>query len=169
MSDVVSYTAERVTYDLSVEGLHTYYVLAGDTPVLVHNCGDDPRVFAVDSAGETEILPVHVIDSSTHAPQALNAQRATANGSPAILTRHTSSALERRNRRAAQAHAPRPRQFAPNATWEEYPFAHTLEGGAGATLTLSPGSVKSSHGSLLRWFWTRNNVGNGDRFAVRVQ
>lgn len=34
----VSYTAERVTYDLSVEGLHTYYVLADATPVLVHNC-----------------------------------------------------------------------------------------------------------------------------------
>ncbi|WP_414169926.1 LamG-like jellyroll fold domain-containing protein [Streptoverticillium reticulum] len=28
-----------VTYDLTVDGLHTYYVLAGDAPVLVHNCG----------------------------------------------------------------------------------------------------------------------------------
>ncbi len=27
-----------VTYDLTVGKLHTYYVLAGDTPVLVHNC-----------------------------------------------------------------------------------------------------------------------------------
>lgn len=35
--DVRSYEAERVTYDLSVEGLHTYHVLAGDAPVLVHN------------------------------------------------------------------------------------------------------------------------------------
>ncbi|MFC7916491.1 MULTISPECIES: NucA/NucB deoxyribonuclease domain-containing protein [unclassified Streptomyces] len=90
-------------------------------------------------------------------------------GAPAILTRHTSSSLERSNRRAAQAHAPRPRRFASNATWEEYPFAHTTEGGAGATLTLSPGSVNSSHGSLLRWFWARNNIQDGDRFAVRVE
>ncbi|WP_251066932.1 LamG-like jellyroll fold domain-containing protein [Streptomyces sp. ISL-36] len=38
--DVKSYTAQRVTYDLSVEGLHTYHVAAGeDTEVLVHNCG----------------------------------------------------------------------------------------------------------------------------------
>ncbi|MDQ0795939.1 LamG-like jellyroll fold domain-containing protein [Streptomyces sp. B1I3] len=36
--DVKAYTAQRVTYDLSIEGLHTYYVLAGETPVLVHNC-----------------------------------------------------------------------------------------------------------------------------------
>ncbi|QCW77971.1 hypothetical protein EQG64_12700 [Streptomyces sp. S6] len=36
--DVTAYTAERTTYDLSVEGLHTYHVVAGATPVLVHNC-----------------------------------------------------------------------------------------------------------------------------------
>ncbi|MFD7446442.1 LamG-like jellyroll fold domain-containing protein [Streptomyces sp. NPDC059909] len=32
-----SYTAQRVTYDLSIQDLHTYHVLAGITPVLVHN------------------------------------------------------------------------------------------------------------------------------------
>ncbi|MEU2977521.1 LamG-like jellyroll fold domain-containing protein [Streptomyces hirsutus] len=37
--NVTAYTAQRTTYDLSVEGLHTYHVLAGETPVLVHNCG----------------------------------------------------------------------------------------------------------------------------------
>ncbi|MFI1291034.1 LamG-like jellyroll fold domain-containing protein [Streptomyces sp. NPDC020792] len=40
--DVKSYTAQRVTYDLSIDGLHTYYVLAGATPVLVHNDGGEP-------------------------------------------------------------------------------------------------------------------------------
>ncbi|MCX4609675.1 LamG-like jellyroll fold domain-containing protein [Streptomyces mirabilis] len=34
-----SYTATQTTYDLTINGLHTYYVLAGATPVLVHNCG----------------------------------------------------------------------------------------------------------------------------------
>ncbi|GAA0452943.1 hypothetical protein Ade02nite_01020 [Paractinoplanes deccanensis] len=37
-------TSERRTaaaYNLTVDGLHTYYVLAGNTPVLVHNCGTD--------------------------------------------------------------------------------------------------------------------------------
>ncbi|MFJ1616804.1 LamG-like jellyroll fold domain-containing protein [Streptomyces sp. NPDC088249] len=37
--DAKAYTAHRTTYDLSIDGLHTYYVLAGATPVLVHNCG----------------------------------------------------------------------------------------------------------------------------------
>lgn len=40
LSDIVnvrSYTAQRTTYDLSVDGLHTYHVVAGNVPVLVHN------------------------------------------------------------------------------------------------------------------------------------
>ncbi|WP_149259133.1 LamG-like jellyroll fold domain-containing protein [Actinomadura sp. K4S16] len=32
------YTATQVTYDLTINNLHTYYVQAGTTPVLVHNC-----------------------------------------------------------------------------------------------------------------------------------
>ncbi|MEU5068879.1 ricin-type beta-trefoil lectin domain protein [Streptomyces virginiae] len=33
------YEAVKDTYNLTVADLHTYYVLAGATPVLVHNCG----------------------------------------------------------------------------------------------------------------------------------
>jgi RHS repeat-associated protein len=36
--DVHRYTANATTYDLTINGLHTYYVQAGTTPVLVHNC-----------------------------------------------------------------------------------------------------------------------------------
>ncbi|MEY9927757.1 putative nucleic acid-binding Zn-ribbon protein [Catenulispora sp. GP43] len=40
VSGVRPHVGPLVTYDLTIDGLHTYYVLAGDTPVLVHNCGD---------------------------------------------------------------------------------------------------------------------------------
>ncbi|MFF1300999.1 MULTISPECIES: RHS repeat-associated core domain-containing protein [unclassified Streptomyces] len=33
-----SFDRRQETRNLTVDGLHTYYVLAGDTPVLVHNC-----------------------------------------------------------------------------------------------------------------------------------
>ncbi|MEU4218228.1 polymorphic toxin-type HINT domain-containing protein [Actinoplanes sp. NPDC026623] len=33
------WTAEATVYNLTVEGLHTYYVFAGVSPILVHNCG----------------------------------------------------------------------------------------------------------------------------------
>ncbi|MCX4468532.1 polymorphic toxin-type HINT domain-containing protein [Streptomyces albidoflavus] len=36
------YTEHATTYNLTVEGIHTYYVLAGETPILVHNSGGCP-------------------------------------------------------------------------------------------------------------------------------
>jgi RHS repeat-associated protein len=33
--------AARITYDLTVDAIHTYYALAGKTPLLVHNVGGD--------------------------------------------------------------------------------------------------------------------------------
>ncbi|MER7008585.1 polymorphic toxin-type HINT domain-containing protein [Dactylosporangium sp. NPDC000555] len=38
--DVRNYLGARDMYDLTVADIHTYYVLAGNTPVLVHNCGE---------------------------------------------------------------------------------------------------------------------------------
>ncbi|WP_250009045.1 polymorphic toxin-type HINT domain-containing protein [Actinoplanes sp. M2I2] len=43
------FTGRRTMYNLTVADIHTYYVLAGDTPVLVHNCG--PEVGPYTSTG----------------------------------------------------------------------------------------------------------------------
>ncbi|MET7484287.1 LamG-like jellyroll fold domain-containing protein [Streptomyces sp. NPDC005538] len=45
------YHANTTTYDLTIGSLHTYYVEAGNTPVLVHNCGDDPEYGELDEHG----------------------------------------------------------------------------------------------------------------------
>lgn len=39
VTGVTLFHANTTTYDLTIGDLHTYYVVAGDTPVLVHNCG----------------------------------------------------------------------------------------------------------------------------------
>ncbi|MGW4743528.1 polymorphic toxin-type HINT domain-containing protein [Streptomyces sp. NPDC004290] len=39
------------TYNLTIEDLHTYYVLAGETPVLVHNSGGCPDLDALSQSG----------------------------------------------------------------------------------------------------------------------
>ncbi|MFF2129327.1 RHS repeat-associated core domain-containing protein [Streptomyces olivochromogenes] len=39
VAEVHNFHQHQTTYDLTVGTLHTYYVLAGGTPVLVHNCG----------------------------------------------------------------------------------------------------------------------------------
>ncbi|WP_079184308.1 polymorphic toxin type 27 domain-containing protein [Streptomyces uncialis] len=41
------YTRHARTYNLTVEDLHSYCVLAGDTPVLVHNSGGCPTDVAL--------------------------------------------------------------------------------------------------------------------------
>ena len=42
------YSAHQRTYNLAIEDLHTYYVVAGDTAVLVHNdSGCGPQALAV--------------------------------------------------------------------------------------------------------------------------
>ena len=46
---VRTYTATLTTYNLTVDGLHTYYVEAGGTPVLVHNCITVTSVISDDS------------------------------------------------------------------------------------------------------------------------
>lgn len=50
-----AHTRYATTYNLTVGDLHTYYVLADQTPVLVHNSNCDPR-FSVDSKGNTTDL-----------------------------------------------------------------------------------------------------------------
>jgi hypothetical protein len=57
-----SYTASMVTYNLTVDEVHTYYVVAGKTPILVHNCGYDlrgidPMEIVPDNASVRELRP----------------------------------------------------------------------------------------------------------------
>lgn len=72
VASVHNYTSAQWMYDLTVANIHTYYVLAGDTPVLVHNCGGDlpdgavasrpavgsgpSRAYQVTHAGDCEYL-----------------------------------------------------------------------------------------------------------------
>ncbi|WP_181647938.1 LamG-like jellyroll fold domain-containing protein [Streptomyces sp. WAC00263] len=157
-------------YNLTVQQLHTYYVLAGATPILVHNtCG--PRVFAVDSSGTATALPVHEIDSSLYPGVAANFDKAIANGESPIVTRMTGRANIRANRNAAQAGLPRPGTIAPGMSWEEFPFASTYEGGSGATTSLIPRVENVNHGrdSLWRGFLEPLGLQDGDQYYVRRQ
>jgi hypothetical protein len=58
--EVKSYTAQRVTYDLSIDSLHTYHVLAGATPVLVHNCNLSARASEIHAAEPDEFIRKNV-------------------------------------------------------------------------------------------------------------
>jgi RHS repeat-associated protein len=46
------YHANTTTYDLTIGDLHTYYVVAGSTPVLVHNCGNGASTGAIPNTSK---------------------------------------------------------------------------------------------------------------------
>ncbi|MDT7654975.1 MAG: hypothetical protein QOI36_6382 [Pseudonocardiales bacterium] len=49
-----AYSARKITYNLSVKGVHTYYVVAGSTPILVHNCTVAPTDHYLPSPEEAQ-------------------------------------------------------------------------------------------------------------------
>ncbi|MFI6286665.1 polymorphic toxin-type HINT domain-containing protein [Streptomyces sp. NPDC051018] len=56
-----AYTLHTRTYNLTVDDLHTYYVLAGETPVLVHNCSAPTvRISPAGSDWATKGAHMHV-------------------------------------------------------------------------------------------------------------
>jgi RHS repeat-associated protein len=64
--DVDRYTHFEPVYDLTIDGVHTYYVLARTTPVLVHNCDFGPgvadqkydkHVLGLDNDGNPTLMP----------------------------------------------------------------------------------------------------------------
>lgn len=63
LRDRTGLTNQRV-YDLTVDNLHTFYVLAGDSAVLVHNCSN-LVADAVKFAGQAHILEKHVSSEAT--------------------------------------------------------------------------------------------------------
>lgn len=49
--------------DLTVAATHTYYVIAGNTPVLVHNCGTDPGAVYLDLHYKEGWSPTQIADA----------------------------------------------------------------------------------------------------------
>ncbi|MDV5143289.1 polymorphic toxin-type HINT domain-containing protein [Streptomyces sp. SBC-4] len=72
ISQVTRYTKQQRTYDLSIDDIHSYYVLAGATPVLVHNCGGGTPVYrgvpeghpGFDAAVDGSVVPRGGTDSA---------------------------------------------------------------------------------------------------------
>lgn len=51
---------------------------------------------------------------------------------------------------------------------DEYPFASTVEGGAGSTVRAVPVAEQNYQGGVLSSFYQHKGVNVGDRFRVRI-
>lgn len=72
-------TRPRTVYDLTVSGLHTFYAVAGRSPVLVHNCNDivlDGEKFP----GQAHTIDEHVRPAEQEAKELSAAKTRKSNG-----------------------------------------------------------------------------------------
>jgi RHS repeat-associated protein len=159
--------------DLTVDDIHTYYVVAGGTPVLVHNCGGDTpapsmhdtAIGPVDANGNGPVtLPRMVIDSQKMPNIAQNIRDAHAQGHPMVLNRVIGGKPARdANRKAACA------GFCGSGSPDEYPFAASMQGGAGARVTGVPIGEQRIQGGVISGFYSKFNIQPGDPYEVVVQ
>ena len=107
-------------------------------------------------------LPTLEIDAAKMPNIAANIESAQAGGQPAILTRTTDGAVIAGNRAAAC------RGFCGVGSPDEYPFASSLQGGAGATVRGVPLAEQRIQGGVLANFYRQFGIGDGDQFFVTV-
>jgi len=88
-----------------------------------------------------------------------HAQRA---GHPSVLTHGGNSAA---NRAAALDGVPNIRPL----SRDEYPFASSLQGGAGSWVGHVPVSQQNAQGAILKNFFKQNNIKPGDQYRVIVE
>lgn len=89
------YTATLRTYNLSVHDTHTYYVLAGHTPVLVHNTGQcDPVVGFAQGEGVTALTDNRLQHGTKHLVKAGLLPNWSGKASSDLIRRKLSPILE---------------------------------------------------------------------------
>ncbi|MEU0274549.1 RHS repeat-associated core domain-containing protein [Streptomyces sp. NPDC006307] len=66
VADVRYFEKRQRTHDLTITGIHAYYVLAGATPLLAHNCGTITlHKWAGENEGDSPHFSVEVSDGNT--------------------------------------------------------------------------------------------------------
>jgi len=93
---VREYVGAQEMRDLTVDETHTYYVSAGATPVLVHNCGTEgtATVYLYDpprpTASGSSLVPGHASIRITHNGRTLHTERvgSLVEGEPVVVQRY---------------------------------------------------------------------------------
>ncbi|MGN6451412.1 MAG: NucA/NucB deoxyribonuclease domain-containing protein [Brucella intermedia] len=110
---------------------------------------------------ESESLPI----SSTIMPNiATHISTAQSTGQPGYLTR-VASPLARINRRLATGKLP---SAGFGKSWDEYPFASSLQGGFGASVAAVPARENLIQGGVVALCYRLETINPGDNFFVVV-
>ncbi|MEV6200581.1 LamG-like jellyroll fold domain-containing protein [Streptomyces sp. NPDC051771] len=163
--EVKSYKADRTTYDLSIEGLHTYFVFAGDTvmaadpgsAVLVHNCGGGFDASGAPCSCASPRPAVWELDAIEHPDSAIHAAEQGGDGMMVTMDRPGADTRRQDNLRGV------PTQ--PGMDRDEFPPAAFKEG-KGAHIKHIIASDNRGSGSTIRH--QLKDVPNGGRVMIRI-
>mgnify|MGYP000316215595 FL=1 len=128
-------------YNFQVEDYHTYHV--GENEVWVHNADY-----------EIELSISEYPESAKHIEDAIK------KGQPDELT------LDRKSAYANRKESLKGTKTVPGMDRDEYPFAMTKEGGAGADIRHIPYSDNRGSGSYLRW--QLDKISDGKTFKIKI-
>lgn len=128
-------------YNFKVEDYHTYYV--GTNCILVHNADY-----------EIELSRSEYPESAKHIEEAV------ADGQTEELT------LDRKMAKPNRKASLKGTDTVPGMDRDEYPFAMTREGGAGADIKHIPSSDNRGSGSYLRW--QLDKIPDGKTFKIKI-
>ena len=132
--------SEKV-YNFKVDECHTYYV--GACCILVHNADY-----------EIELSRSEYPESAKHIEESI------ADGQPEELT------LDRKMAKPNRKASLKGTDTVPGMDRDEYPFAMTREGGAGADIKHIPSSDNRGSGSYLRW--QLDKIPDGKTFKIKI-
>ena len=123
----------------------------------------------VDLGGELQapsiVLPELVFDSLDFPQKTGVMKRGMKGKNPTTLTRQTGRSKIRRTRRAAlKGHA----KAKPGKSLDEFPFASTKQGGAGAAVGPIDVHEQNRQGGVMSAFYKKHNIKDGDSFNVKV-
>ncbi|MFD9412427.1 NucA/NucB deoxyribonuclease domain-containing protein [Streptomyces sp. NPDC059989] len=111
-------------------------------------------------------LPVFIVDGKRTPEIAINDRSAIDAGHPSVLHREKNKANQKLNRWWAGCNDWKGQGGA--QTCDEYPFATTKEGGAGAQLREASIVEQRYQGGDLNGFYSKNKIKDGDPFLVAV-
>jgi hypothetical protein len=113
--------------------------------------------------GRGKQLPTLKLDAQRMPGIARNVETAQAAGHPAVLHREMRPKIIDANRKAACE------GFCGPGSPDEYPFASTVEGGAGARVTAVPLAEQRIQGGVMSQFYRQHGIKQGDAFRVVVK
>jgi uncharacterized Zn-binding protein involved in type VI secretion len=129
--------------------------------------GSPPNSATMMGTGHGPAVPVVTFDEADFPEKVAHIRKALNGRKSKTLTRRTGRSNIRKTRRAALKKVKNKTRTA-GKSWDEFPFASSMEGGAKAKVAEIDTSEQSKQGGTLSAFYQNNGITQGKKFKVQI-